>query len=423
MDNILSIINYAFILLYGIILSFSFVGALTSKRDKKILLAVFIIFGITELIFYFLFGQNVLYKLYPFIAHIPLILFLVFFMKKPPLLTLISVLSAYLLCTPRKWIGTFFASFFNYSQDASYIVQIIITIPLLYLICRYIAPHIASLKNEPENVRAIFAVVPSLYYITEYAITIYSKIFFRYSITVAEFLDSIIVILYFLFSILFISQINRWKEVKMDLKINTIKSEQAEKEIEQLKKMQEQSVIYRHDLLHHLNYISSCIESEKTQDALSYIDEICTDIHYQKVETYCENNAINLIIASYIAKAKKANIKVNFDLQIPAEVRIPITDLCIILANAMDNAIHACEKIQQSDKRSIYIAARMQKNKLFFKIENSFEGTIEFEDNLPKAKEYGHGIGTRSIALVVNKHNGNFSFEAKNNIFTVIIAV
>ncbi|WFR57339.1 ATP-binding protein [Anaerocolumna sp. AGMB13025] len=423
MENILFIINYAFALIFGVTLSFSLAGAAKSRNDRIILWGVCAIIGILEFVVYLLLGQDFLFKAYPFLIHLPLIGFLVIVMKKPPLLSVIAVTTAYLLCTPRKWIGTFLAMPFHHSQEISYMVQIIITIPMAYFICRFFAPHIAALKNESKKIAKLFAIVPLVYYVMEYILTVYSELLYKDTGAVAGFLDSNMAILYFFFSIVYLHEISQRKEAEMDLKINLIKSEQAEKEIDQLKKNHEQAVIYRHDLLHHLNYLSSCLESGNTKEALAYMKEICTDLHNQKVETYCTNNSINLIMSAYIAKAKGSDIGVVVDFEISDDLTIPVTDLCTLLANGMDNAIHACEKIKDIKKRSIHIAARMQKNKLFIKIENPFEGTIEFDGTMPVAKEYGHGTGTRSIALIVKKHNGLFNFEAADNVFTMIVAV
>lgn len=56
-------------------------------------------------------GESVLYKCYPFLIHIPLIALIFLRFHRNLSISVISVLSAYLLCTPRKWFGTFVAFF------------------------------------------------------------------------------------------------------------------------------------------------------------------------------------------------------------------------------------------------------------------------------------------------------------------------
>jgi len=423
MINILAVLNYIVVLIYGVILALSFVEATKTKRDKQIMLILIAVLLIIQLFVFLAFGDALLFKAYPFVIHIPLLLFLIFGLKKSPSMSLVVVLSAYLLCTPRKWIGTFVAAFFNNSQMVSYTTQILVTVPILFLICKHFSPYVVTIKNESKKTIMLFAIVPLLYYIMEYSLTVYSNLLYSGGVVVVEFVDCTITVSYFFFSILYISEINRRREAEMDRKINILKSEQAENEIGQLRKSQEQSKIYRHDLKHHLAFIRECIENSQIEESISYINEICTNIENHKVDTYCENMTVNLILSAYIAKAKEYDITVNTDMKIAAETNIPAADLCIILANAMDNAIHACENIENVDNRFISIAARQQKDKLFLKIENPFSGTVEFKDDLPKTDVEGHGIGVKSISIIVKKHDGLFSFIAKDGIFTMMVSM
>ena len=68
---------------------------------------------VNSAVFYFVLGETVLYKCYPLLIHIPLILLICFYFHKNILISVTSVLAAYLLCTPRKWFGTLAASFFD----------------------------------------------------------------------------------------------------------------------------------------------------------------------------------------------------------------------------------------------------------------------------------------------------------------------
>jgi two-component system sensor histidine kinase AgrC len=141
----LSILNYFFVLMYGLVLSLAFANVSFKKNLRSIVL-VALAFTVLQLIFYGFMGPQFLYKSYPFITHIPLVLILVHYYRKPFNIALISVLTAYLLCTPRKWIGTMISLFWGYDSDISLLVQIIATIPLLVVIIKTAAPYIAGLQ-------------------------------------------------------------------------------------------------------------------------------------------------------------------------------------------------------------------------------------------------------------------------------------
>lgn len=128
---------------------------------------------------------------------------------------------------------------------------------------------------------------------------------------------------------------------------------QAQKEITQLSASQKQASIYRHDLRHHMTFLQNCIAENKLDQALTYIHQICTDIDNSRVIRYCENDALNLIFSSYADQAKDAGIDLQLSVTAADFTRFQITDLCSLFANALENAIHACEKLPSSVKRYI----------------------------------------------------------------------
>ncbi len=79
-------------------------------------------------------GETNLYHCYPLLIHLPLFLLIRFGLHRNLYMSMIAVLSAYLLCTPRKWFGTLIASFFDYNPVISDIASSLITIPLLFFV-------------------------------------------------------------------------------------------------------------------------------------------------------------------------------------------------------------------------------------------------------------------------------------------------
>lgn len=95
----------------------------------------------------------------------------------------IAILSAYLFCTHRnthrKWVGTAISYFWDHDPNISYLVQILVTLPLLWLILKYVAPYLARLKYESPKILRFFIIVPLLYYILEYSLTVYTDLLYQ----------------------------------------------------------------------------------------------------------------------------------------------------------------------------------------------------------------------------------------------------
>ena len=389
----LVITNFGFVLLFGISLSISFADISLEKNFNQYLL-ISAAFGILQIIVYFCFGITFLFKSYPILIHLPLFLLLKFYYNKNVYVAGISVLSAYLFCTPRKWVGTFISSFWDYNIQISYIIQILITIPLMLVIIKYISPYVARLKYEDDKILKLFIAVPLIYYVIEYCITVYTNLLYEGGAVIVEFMDAAVVIIYFIFSIIYLKTLYEKKEIEIEQALLVMMANQSKVEMEALRQSQKQAAIYRHDLRHHLNYLSTCISENNSKDALAYIAESFREIDCTNVIKYSDNESINLIISAYVAKSQEKNIYNEIKITATDFDRFAMLDLCSLLSNAFENAIHACEKISNKDNRYIKLRMYTKNNKLCVEIRNSYWVEPIFEQGLPISKEQGHGIGT-----------------------------
>lgn len=414
--NHLNIINYAFVLLFGITLSLSF-SDINLKDIKKKYALIFCSFGIVQITVYFLFGSEFLFKSYPLLTHLPLFLMLKLYFKKGTNIAAIAVLSAYLFCTPRKWIGTLVSYFWNYDVEVSYLVQILVTIPLLIIIVKYVSPYVERLKYESNQILNFFIVVPFIYYILEYILTVYTDLLYQGGAAIVEFMDAAVVIVYFIFSIIYLKTLYEKKEVEVEQALLKIITAQSISEIESLRESDRQTRIYRHDLRHHMNYLNKCICENDTRNALAYIAKVYDDLDNSQIIQYSENETVNLILSSYISKAEE--IKINCDILVTASDfdKISAPDLCSLLSNALENAINACEKIPDFSKRFIRFRMYTKNNKLCIDIRNSFLIEPVFNQGMPVSEKQEHGFGTKSMVHVVEKYSGIYQFSVKDSCF------
>ncbi len=412
----LTVINFSFVLLFGIILSLSFANIEFRKNQKQYFLTI-CCFGMVQAIAYLAFGDEFMFKAYPLLIHFPLFLLLRYYYKKNIFVSGIAVLSAYLFCTPRKWIGTFVSYFWDYSMEVSYIVQIIVTIPLLIVILKFINPYVTRLRFEDNKVLGFFISVPLIYYIIEYYFTVYTDLMYQGGVVIIEFMDAAVVVIYFIFSVIYLRTLYEKKEIEVEQAISKIMANQMQNEIKALRESQNQASIYRHDLRHHLNYLRACISQDRLQDAEEYIDNVCKDIDSFQVIRYSENDSINIIISAYIAKAKDKNIRIETKIAATDFIRFSIPDLCSLLFNALENAIYAVEKVDDIDERYIKLKIYSKNNKLCIDLRNKYKIEPVFEREIPVTKEKEHGVGIKSMIRIVEKYKGVYRFISKEDVF------
>ncbi len=415
-SNILDLANYAFVLFFGVTASFYCAG-LTFSEHKILYVVSLPGFGAAQLIFFLFWGKSALYACYPLLIHLPLILLIFIVMRRDICISIISVLTAYLMCTPRKWLGTLTSSFFNYNPDIANIAEILITIPILILVIKFISPYIAKLRYESRTTLLPFLLLPLAYYILEYAFTVYTDLLYNGGTIIIDFMDSFIALLYLSLSIITLEFSNRKNKAEHENLLLKAAAMQAQKEIEQISNSEKQAAIYRHDLRHHMNFLRGCIKENRSEDALNYINEICTLLDNSKVIKYCSDEALNLILSYYADEARAHGIAVNISVTTGDFSRFQNTSLCSLFANAFENAIHACMKIPQEEKRYIILNLYEKNGHLCINMSNSYHTAPVFKNDIPTATASGHGLGIQSMISVIERYHGIYGFFAENGEF------
>ena len=158
---------------------------------------------------------------------LPLVLLIRFAFHRNIYIATISVLSAYLMCTPRKWFGTLAAFFFDGSPVVANLVSICVTIPLLYLVIRYIAPYIIRLHYENKKTLLLFFLLPLSYYILEYTLTVYTDLLYTGGPVIIDFMDSFLVLFFFILAMVSLDFSNKKSTAERENLLLTTAAAQA----------------------------------------------------------------------------------------------------------------------------------------------------------------------------------------------------
>lgn len=245
-------------------------------------------------------------------------------------------------------------------------VEIVVTLPLLAVLLRYVAPAARSFARYPRSMQLLFGVVPLAGYLFDYVTRIYTDLLAQGNQAAVEFMPFVCSVAYIVF-VLRVSAEERTRG-QLEQTRNNLKLQvgQAVREIEALRTSQQQTRAYRHDLRHHLQYISACIENGRGEQAQEYIQSICSEIEASKVMTYCENEAANLIFSSFAGRAESCGVPLNIQAHIPQLISVAETDLCVLLSNALENALRACRRMKaENGPAYIEVTAREKNGHLF----------------------------------------------------------
>lgn len=179
----------------------------------------------------------------------------------------------------------------------------------------------------------------------------------------------------------------------------------------------------RHDFRHKLKAIASLVETKQYDELADVVNEYTNDIEKTKIVRYSQYPVIDAVLSVYLQRAEHSGIPLKIGFDFPDKYEASEYELATALANAIENAIFACEKVPE-DVRFLEIKA-ISKPKFMIMIRNSFDGAVDFNEQglpeSPRSRDKDHGFGTRSIAAFCTKYGGDYQFKSEGNVFTLFM--
>ena len=192
-----------------------------------------------------------------------------------------------------------------------------------------------------------------------------------------------------------------------------------------IKKHQDEVKRHWHDIKRHSSLILNLIENEEYEKAKDYIRSITEEISEVENKKVSKNKIIDAILSNKIEECNLKNINLTMDIKIPEILNISDFDICVIFGNILDNAIEACENINNNEiGKYIDIKSKLINKQLYIYIENSKEGDIIEKKNkfiTSKKDKYNHGLGLENVKKSIEKYNGKIRINYDKNIFKLSI--
>ena len=422
--NGVTLLNDAAVGVYGRILSAAFCGS-TWTRGKKwayglsmaaILLAQAAVYGMTT-------DLQLLKLLYPLVTHMPLVLVLAILERKL-LWPTISVLTAYLCCQLRRWLALLLTALMSGGAEVQTAAELALTLPLLLGLLYFVAPAVRTIAGYKPAMQVRFGLIPAVGYLFDYLTRIYTDLLAQGTPAAVEFMPFVCCVAY----LAFVLRSSAENETRLRLEQTQenlhLQVTQATREIASLRESERRASTYRHDLRHHMQYLAGCIENGRTEQAQAYIREVCAEIESQKVRVFCENETVNLILSAFAGRAEESGVPLRVRAEVPHFIPVAETDLCVLLSNALENALHACQRLRQTGEPcDIELVVYEKSGKFFLQVTNTCPPGVTFEKGLPVTREPGHGIGVRSICSIAERYNGMYSFSEKDGRFVLRVSL
>lgn len=177
---------------------------------------------------------------------------------------------------------------------------------------------------------------------------------------------------------------------------------------------------YRHDMRHHFAAICGILAQGDTGQVEEYLNALEEGLGGIEQRGYCQNTVINAVLSNLLGRAERAGVDVRVQVNIPKDIPFESSDVSILLANALENAVNACIRAEEG-KRALTLSAECADGKFKCMIANSVAARVPLgQDGLPvAARTEEHGYGMASIRYIVQKYSGVLRCESAGESFSV----
>lgn len=176
------------------------------------------------------------------------------------------------------------------------------------------------------------------------------------------------------------------------------------------KKRDEQYRSFQHDINNHLLVLSGLIQEKKYTEAEQYFNKRYISNNTLLFHISTGNPVLDVLLKEKISYARQNNITVAYTIKIPKNMSIDDIDLCIVLTNALDNAIQACLQ-ENPGNRKIAIDIKVRHQFLLIEVTNSSHSLA-----LPKL-----GTGLNNIKHTAEKYQGTLQVGTSNGFFRLSV--
>ena len=179
--------------------------------------------------------------------------------------------------------------------------------------------------------------------------------------------------------------------------------------VEEAKTRYDETKSFRHDIRNHIAVVKKLLQNGKLEEAVTYMEDL--DDMAEKMSFPCSTNnpVVDILVGNKLGIAKSMGIDVDCSLLLPYPCGIRDIDICIVLSNALDNAIHAVKNLGAGIEKYIRVSGRIQGDFLMMEIQNSFHGKGAFKK----------GTGLSNVKKVAEKYGGAMSIETQENVFVL----
>lgn len=186
-----------------------------------------------------------------------------------------------------------------------------------------------------------------------------------------------------------------------------------------MKERYEQQRRFFHDYKNQLSCIQGMIESGQTKEAMKYISGLNGNLSQGKLCVNTNHVVVNVMLNRKYQEACEKGIVIAIVSGDLSNLTISEEAIVTLLGNLLDNAIEACEKLEQN--KVIQFKMVIEDKQLVLSIRNPVKEAVRIKDNrivTSKRNKAKHGIGLLNVESVIRQNNGTSVLKCEDGWFS-----
>ena len=347
--------------------------------------------------------------------HIPLILLLFTLSRFRGWRLIFQQLSVVLFCTLIHHIS----GLIYYLSGSRFWVLVlscaVLSAGAIYFLVRFLRPLFFQILLELHRGWWLICLVMAAYYIIAvYLIPGYAG-FDPRSTFIKPAIGLLMLGVYFILMFLFTS-IKHEMEARHNAQMSALQLSALQSRMEAVKAAEHAIRTERHDLRHRLQAVAELVSRGDKDAALDFLDAAQKRLDDQKEIRWCRPPVLDAVFSSYFDQAENQSISVEAKISLPDTLSVNEGELAIVLANALENAIHANLALLPEQRK---LRCKMVGTPgVMLEISNPCAAAVIFDSNgLPVAQREGHGLGVQSISAFCRKNGAVCQFDLTDGWF------
>lgn len=191
----------------------------------------------------------------------------------------------------------------------------------------------------------------------------------------------------------------------------------AQSGFENLRRHQEEVMMLRHDMKKHLTFLRQSISDK---GAAEYLDSLIGQQQALSPVVQSRNQALDIILNAKLGEAAGKGIAVEvIQADAPESLPLPDAELCALMMNLLDNAIHAAGKTEKP-----FLRLDMHQKDGFFVFVCENAATPEpLEKSAEKKAASQHGLGMKIMEQIITRHGNLMEVERLSGSYRVTIVL